>query len=65
MAGVIESHTDTGDEMKEEELHCGLVVELSTYESQSDLRMNTANYSSNASLLLRQTHGHPNYSRMK
>jgi hypothetical protein len=51
--------------MKEEELHCGLVVELSTYESQSDLRMNTANYSSNASLLLRQTHGHPNYSRMK
>jgi hypothetical protein len=65
MAGVIESHTDTGDEMKEEELHCGLVVELSTYESQSDLRTNTANYSANASLLLRQTHGHPNYSRTK
>ena len=46
--GAIESDNETGDETEEEELHRELMMEFSTYESQSDLGTNTADYANSS-----------------
>lgn len=42
----VESEDETGEDTEEEELHRGLMMEFSQFESQSDLGTNTADYAS-------------------